>query len=41
MTTTTTETAITLSRNTNQALGIGEYAVEFMSGSGGHPDSVV
>ena len=41
MTPTTTETSITLSRNTNQALGIGEYAVEFMSGSAGQPDPAV
>ncbi len=32
--TTSTETSTTLLKNTNQALGIGQFAVDFMGGLG-------
>jgi len=35
------DTAVSLPKNSNQALGIGEFAVEFMSGSVGEPDQAV
>ena len=41
MTTTTTEITTRLSRNSNQALGIGQFAIDFMSGSLGNPDQIV
>jgi 2-methylcitrate dehydratase len=34
---TNTETAVSLPKNSNQALGIGEFAINFMSGSIGEP----
>jgi 2-methylcitrate dehydratase len=37
----TTATAITLPADTNQALGLGEFAVDFMSGSIGEPGHAV
>jgi 2-methylcitrate dehydratase len=37
MTSSTSATSVTLSRNSNQALGIGEYAVDFMNGSLAEP----
>lgn len=36
-----TQTTVSLPRNTNQALGIGEFAVNFMNGSIGEPDEAV
>ena len=36
-----TATAVSLPRNTNQALGIGQFAVDFMSGKLGKPDQSV
>ncbi|MHC4946721.1 MAG: MmgE/PrpD family protein [Planctomycetota bacterium] len=42
MTTTTAgTTTVTLPRDTNQALGIGRYAVDFMRGGGSGPDAAV
>jgi 2-methylcitrate dehydratase len=41
MTTTTSATSITLSRHTNQALGIGEFACDFMAGRIGEPSQAV
>jgi 2-methylcitrate dehydratase len=41
MPTTTSATAITLGRDTNQALGIGRFAIDFMSGRLGGPDRAV
>ncbi len=37
----TSRTQVILPRNTNQALGIGQYAVDFMSGRIGAPDATV
>jgi len=39
--TTSTETFVTLPKNTNQALGIGRFAVDFMTGSLGEPSQKV
>ena len=36
---TTTETTVTFLKNTNQALGIGRFSVDFMSGAIGEPVS--
>jgi 2-methylcitrate dehydratase len=41
MTTTASETTVHLGRDTNQALGIGLFAVEFMTGGLGQPDASV
>lgn len=41
MTTTTTSTSVTLSRDTNQALGIGKFACDFLSGRIGEPSQAV
>lgn len=41
MTTSTSATSVTLSRNTNQALGIGQYACDFMAGRIGEPSQSV
>ena len=41
MTATATDTSITLACNTNQALGIGQYACDFMSAAIGQPDHTV
>ncbi len=41
MTTTTTQTSVTLPKNSNQALGIGQFAVDFMSGTIGEPSQDV
>ena len=41
MTATATETHVTLARNTNQALGIGKYACDFMAEEIGQPDASV
>lgn len=41
MTTTTSATSITLSRNTNQALGIGQFACDFIAGRIGEPSQTV
>ncbi|MHC4732411.1 MAG: MmgE/PrpD family protein, partial [Planctomycetota bacterium] len=41
MTTTARDAAITLPRSENQALGIGRYAVDFMTGSAGDPAQAV
>ena len=41
MTTTTTQSFVTLPKNTNQALGIGRFAVDFMAGSLGDPSQSV
>ncbi len=41
MTTQATTMSVTLSRDSNQALGIGEFAVNFMNGSIGEPDQAV
>lgn len=38
---TATETTVTLSRDSNQALGIGRFACDFMSGTIGQPDPSV
>ena len=38
MAVTATDRTLTLSRNTNQALGIGKFACDFMSGDIGNPD---
>ncbi|MHC4992603.1 MAG: MmgE/PrpD family protein [Planctomycetota bacterium] len=40
MSTTTADTTVRLARDTNQALGIGQFAVDFMNGTG-EPDRVV
>ncbi|MHC5002686.1 MAG: MmgE/PrpD family protein, partial [Planctomycetota bacterium] len=40
-TTTTADTCVTLARDTNQALGIGQFALDFMSGRIGAPDPEV
>ncbi|MHC4108855.1 MAG: MmgE/PrpD family protein, partial [Planctomycetota bacterium] len=39
--TVTANTALTLPRDTNQALGLGRFAVDFMAGSPGSPDPAV
>jgi 2-methylcitrate dehydratase len=41
MTTAATDTAVTLARDTNQAHGIGQFAVDFLGGSLGEPDRAV
>ena len=41
MTTTATETSVTLPRDSNQALGIGQFAVDFMRGGVGTPGRAV
>lgn len=41
MTTAASSTALSLARDTNQALGIGQFAVDFMSGRIGEPDPAV
>jgi 2-methylcitrate dehydratase len=41
MTTAATDTTLTLARDTNQALGIGRFAVDFMSGAIGDPAPAV
>jgi len=41
MTGTATKASVTLARNTNQALGIGQFACDFLSGSIGMPDDSV
>ena len=41
MTTQATTTSVTLSRDSNQALGIGEFAINFIDGSIGEPDQAV
>ncbi|MCZ6659208.1 MAG: MmgE/PrpD family protein, partial [Gammaproteobacteria bacterium] len=41
MTTQATTTSVTLSRSTNQALGIGQFAINFMNGSIGEPDAAM
>lgn len=41
MTATATHTSITLGRDSNQALGIGQFACDFMSGKIGQPGDVV
>ncbi len=38
---TSSATSVSLPRNTNQALGIGQFAVDFMSGKLGKPDQAV
>ena len=37
----TSTTQVILPRNSNQALGIGQYAIDFMSGKIGAPDASV
>lgn len=39
--TTSTDTSVTLSKNSNQALGIGQFAVDFINGSFGDPSKTV
>ena len=41
MTLQATETSVTLARDSNQALGIGQFAIKFMNGSVGEPDEAV
>jgi 2-methylcitrate dehydratase len=41
MTTATSASTVTLARDTNQALGIGHFAVDFISGKVGEPDRAV
>ncbi len=41
MTTQATTTSVSLSRDSNQALGIGQFAINFMNGSIGEPDEAV
>ena len=41
MTTQATTTSVTLSRDSNQALGIGQFAINFMNGSIGEPDEAM
>ena len=41
MTTSTTQTSVVFSKNTNQALGIGRFAVDFMCGTIGNPSQDV
>lgn len=41
MTASTSKTSITLARTSNQALGIGQFAVDFMQGVLGEPDDAV
>jgi len=38
---TNTQTTVSLSKNTNQAIGIGQFAVDFMSGTIGEPSNIV
>jgi 2-methylcitrate dehydratase len=41
MTTTRTDSAVNLARDTNQALGIGQFAVDFINNNLGQPDAAV
>ena len=41
MTAAATDTVITLPRDSNQAIGIGQYAIDFMSGTIGTPCDTV